>query len=269
VLIRPTTGFILPGLGELFEHRELIYFLTRREIQVRYKQTLIGAAWAILQPLLTMAIFTIFFGRLAKMPSDGVSYSAFALAGLVPWMFFANALTQSANSLVGNSALLTKVYFPRLAIPVSAALSGLMDLSFGFGILLIYTVLLGMTPTVKILFLPLFVAVALISALGAGFWLSALNVEFRDVRYVVPFLTQLWLFCSPVLYPSTLVRNPWRAVYGLNPLVGVLDGFRWAVLDTHSPSFGVLATSSASAVLLLVSGAFFFRRLERRFADVL
>jgi lipopolysaccharide transport system permease protein len=255
-------------LGELWEFRELAYFLSWREVKVRYKQTAIGAAWAVIQPLFTMLIFSLFFGRLAKMPSDGIPYPVFSLTALIPWTFFANGLAQSANSLVGNASLISKVYFPRLCIPVSATLSGLIDLAIGFVLLLGLMVVEGVAPTWHVIWLPAFLLLAIVTALGAGLWLSALNVEYRDVRYVVPFLTQFWMFATPIAYPSSLLREPWRSVYGLNPMVGVVEGFRWALLGVGKTPGPVLAVSSTAALLILVSGAYYFRHMENTFADV-
>jgi len=256
-------------LSELWAYRELLYYLIWRDIKVRYKQTFLGASWAVIQPFLTMVVFSLFFGKLAKMPSDGVPYPIFSYAALVPWTFFANGLTHSSNSLVGSSNLITKVYFPRLTIPIATVLSGVIDFALAFVVLLVMMAYYGMTPTTNVVFLPLFLLQALVTALGVGLWLSALNVEFRDVRYVVPFLIQLWLFATPIAYPSSLLSEPWRTVYGLNPMVGVVEGFRWALLGTTSTVSGpLLIASSFTAVLLLVSGAFYFRRMEKTFADV-
>jgi lipopolysaccharide transport system permease protein len=256
------------GLRELWEFRELLYFLIWRDVKVRYKQTALGAAWAVLQPLLTMLVFSLFFGRLAKMPSDGVPYPIFAFAALVPWTFFANGLTQGANSLVGSANLIKKVYFPRLAVPAATTLAGLVDLTIAFGVLLVLMAYYGIAPTANIVWLPAFVLLALATAFGVSFWLSALNVQYRDVRYVVPFLTQFWLFATPIAYPSSLLHEPWRTVYGLNPMVGVVEGVRWALLGANGAPGASIVVSIAAAIALLVSGAWYFRRMERRFADV-
>lgn len=267
VEIRPPRGWIGLRLDELWAYRELLYFLTWRDIKVRYKQTALGASWAIIQPFCTMLVFSLFFGRLAKMPSDGVPYPIFSYAALVPWTFFATALGQSANSLVGSANLIAKVYFPRLIIPIASTLAGLLDLTIAalvlFGLLAYYQI----APGLAILLLPLFALLALVTALGVGLWLSALNVQYRDVRYVVPFLIQFWLFATPVAYPSSLLAEPWRTLYGLNPMAGVVEGFRWALLGTPSPGRLVLL-SAAVALLLLISGALYFRRMEQTFADV-
>jgi lipopolysaccharide transport system permease protein len=257
-------------LSELAEYREVLYFLIWRDIKVRYRQTLIGAAWAIIQPLVTMVVFAVFFGRLAKMPSDGFPYPLFAFAALVPWTFFARALAQSSESLVANQHLITKVYIPRLLLPLARVLGGLPDLGLSF------VVLLGMVwwyqhfPRLVALVwvLPL-VLLAMATALGVGLWLSALNVQYRDIQYVVPFLSQLWLFATPIAYPSSLLSEPWRTVYALNPMVGVVEGFRWVLLGGTSPPLAMLAASALATIITLVTGAFFFRRVERSFADVI
>ncbi len=267
VLIVPSSGWVSLHLRDLWEYRELLYFLTWREIKVRYKQTALGAAWAIIQPVFTMLVFSLFFGRLARIPSDGVPYPLFSLAALVPWTFFANGLSQSSNSLVASTSLITKVYFPRLTIPISAVLSGAVDLLIAFALLVAVTLWYGVTPGPRSLFLPLFFILAFITALGVGLWLSALNVEYRDVRYVVPFLTQFWMFATPIAYPSSLLKAPWRTLYGLNPMAGVVEGFRWALLGTASGPGPMIAVSSAAALFTLITGAFYFRRMERTFAD--
>jgi lipopolysaccharide transport system permease protein len=266
-IIEPSCGWVSLKLAELWEYRELLYFLTWREVKVRYKQTALGAAWAIIQPLFTMLVFSLFFGRLAKIPSDGIPYPLFSLAGLIPWTFFANGLSQSSNSLVTSSNLISKVYFPRLTIPLSAVLSGAVDFAISFLLLLAMMALYGRTPGERILTLPLFFLLAFITALGVGLWLSALNVEYRDVRYTVPFLTQFWMFATPIAYPSSLLHEPWRTVYGLNPMVGVVEGFRWALLGSRTPG-PMIAVSSVAAALILIGGAYYFRRLEKTFADV-
>jgi lipopolysaccharide transport system permease protein len=235
---------------------------------VRYKQTALGAAWAIIQPGLTMIVFSLFFGRLARVPSDGVPYPIFTFAALVPWTLFAFGLTQATNSVVGSQHLITKVFFPRLAIPLAAVLSGLVDFVIAFVVLVAMMLGYGITPTLNVIWLPLFTALALVTALGAGFWLAALNVEFRDVRYAAPFLTQLWLFATPIAYPSSLLQEPWRTIYGLNPMAGVVEGFRWALLGTPRPPDTMTAVSVAVSVLLLAGGALYFQRMERTFADV-
>ncbi len=266
--IYPLTGWAGLKVRELWQYRELLLFLTWREIKVRYKQTAIGAGWALIQPLFTMLIFTLFFGRLAKMPSEGVPYSVFSLTALVPWIFFANGMTLSSNSLVGNANLIGKVYFPRLLIPISSIFSGFVDFILAFVLLCLFCVYEGVGVHATILWLPLFLLLATVACLGVGLWFSALNVEYRDVRYIIPFLTQIWLFATPVVYPGSLLRGPWRTLYGLNPMVGVVEGFRWAVLGTARPEGGMLAASAVMALIILISGAFYFRRMEQGFADI-
>jgi lipopolysaccharide transport system permease protein len=269
VTIMPSRGWVPLRIGEIWEYRELLYFLVWRDVKVRYKQTALGAAWAVIQPVLTMLVFSLFFGRLAKVPSDGIPYPLFAFAALVPWTFFANGLNQASNSLVGSANLVKKVYFPRLVIPVASVLSGIIDLLLALGVLVVMMAYYGWLPTVKIVFLPFFLLLALVASLAVGLWLSALNVEFRDVRYTIPFLTQLWLFATPIAYPSTLLSPPWRTVYGLNPMVGVVEGFRWALFDTGVRPGGMVIASSVATLVLLVGGAFYFRRMERTFADII
>jgi len=266
-IIRPSTGWVSLRLRDLWEYRDLIFFLAWRDISVRYKQTALGASWAIIQPFFSMVIFSIFFGGLAQIASDGVPYPVFSYAALLPWTFFANALTQSSNSLVGNANLLSKVYFPRLVIPIASILGGVVDFGIAFLVLIVLMLVYGIIPTVAIMFLPLFLLLALTTALGVGLWLSALNVEYRDIRYAVPFLVQVLLFASPVVYSSTLLDEPWRTLYGINPMVGVIEGFRWALLGTTPPG-PMLFISVLAAIALLVSGAMYFRRMEKSFADV-
>ena len=268
-VIVTSRGWVSLRLGELWEYRELLYFLTWREIKVRYKQTVLGAGWAIIQPLFTMLIFSLFFGRLAKVPSDRIPYPLFSLAGLVPWTFFANGLSQSATSLVANSNLISKVYFPRLAIPLAAVLSGTVDFAISFVLLLGMMAFYHYVPPLRCVYLPLFFLLAFVSALGVGLWLSALNVEYRDVRYTIPFLTQFWMFATPIVYPSSLLHGPWRIVYGLNPMVGVVEGFRWVLIGTDTAPGPMIAVSSIAAGLILVGGAFYFCRMEKTFADVI
>ena len=268
VVIRPSEGWIALKLHDLWTYRELLYFLVWRDIKVRYKQTALGAAWAIIQPLFSMVVFSLFFGKLAKMPSDGIPYPIFAFAGLVPWTFFANGLAQSANSLVDSANLIKKVYFPRLTIPIANVLSGLVDFTLAFLVLVGMMLWYGVIPTGRVFWLPLFLLLAFVTALAVGLWLSVLNVEYRDVRYTIPFLTQFWMFATPIVYPSTLLKEPWRTVYGLNPMVGVVEGFRWALLGTKTAPGPMIAVSAGAAVALLVGGAFYFRRMEKTFADV-
>ena len=268
VHIAHTQGWASLNLRELWEYRELLFFLTWRDIIVRYKQTVLGAAWAIIQPFFTMIVFSLFFGNLANVPSDGIPYPIFSFAALVPWTFFANGLAQSANSLVASSNMIKKVYFPRLAIPIATVLSGVIDFVLAFVVLLLMMAYYKVTPTMNILWLPLFLLLALITSLGVGLWLSALNVEYRDVRYVVPFLTQFWLFSTPIAYSSSMLGEPWRTLYGINPMAGVVEGFRWALLGTGNAPGPMVAVSSVVAVLLLIGGAYYFRRMEKNFADV-
>jgi lipopolysaccharide transport system permease protein len=268
VVIRPSRGWAPLQLRDLCQYRELLYVLIWRDVKVRYKQTALGAAWAILQPFLAMVIFSVFFGRLAGMPSDGVPYPIFAYSGLVPWTFFAYGLNQASNSLVGGANLVKKVYFPRLIMPLAAVLSGVIDFALAFLVLIGLMLFYGMVPTLAVLLLPLFGLLAMITALSVALWLSALNVEYRDVRYVVPFLTQFWLFATPIAYPSSLLSEPWRTLYGINPMVGVVEGFRWTLLGAGSPPGAMLIVSSVVALALLVGGAFYFRRMEATFADV-
>jgi lipopolysaccharide transport system permease protein len=269
LIIKPSHGWVSLQLRELWKARELLYFLTERDIKVRYKQTLLGAAWAIIQPFMTMVVFSLFFGRLAKVPSDGIPYPIFSYTALIPWTFFANGLAQSSNSLVGSANLIKKVYFPRMIIPISGVLVGLPDFLLSFLVLIGMMLYYQVYPSgAAILWLPLFLLLALITSLGVGLWLSALNVEYRDIRYVVPFLTQLWLFATPIAYPSSLLDEPWRTIYGLNPMVGVVEGFRWALLGTGRPPGPLVLASTLVALAILVSGAFYFRRMEKTFSDV-
>ncbi len=267
--IEPSKGWVSLKLRELWQYRELLYFLTWRDVKVRYKQTVLGASWAIIQPFFTMVVFSLFFGNLAKVPSDGIPYPIFSYAALVPWTFFAYGLQQSSNSLVLSANLLTKIYFPRLVIPISSILSGVVDFVLAFMVLLIMMLLYGIFPTINIIFLPLFILLAFITSLGVGMWLSAMNVQFRDVRYTVPFITQFWMFATPIAYPSSLIKNNLlRAIYGLNPMTGVVEGFRWVLLNTDTAPGPIIIVSSLAAVALLISGTYYFRRMEKTFADV-
>ena len=267
-LLTPSRGWVSLKLGELWEYRELLYFFIWRDVKVRYKQTALGLAWAVLQPFFTMVVFSLFFGGLAKMPSDGVPYPIFAYTALLPWTFFAHGVTQSANSLVTNANLINKVYFPRMAIPIAAVLAGLADFLPAFVVLVGMMFYYGIYPGTQIIWLPLFVLLATIAALGVGIGLAAINVHFRDVRHTVPFLVQSWLFITPIAYPSSLLPEKWRTLYALNPMVGVVEGFRWALLDTEPAPGPILWVSAAAALALLFTTAFYFRRLERTFADV-
>jgi lipopolysaccharide transport system permease protein len=273
-VIEPSHGWVAVRLDELWEYRELLYFFVWRDVKVRYKQTALGAAWAVLQPLLTMLIFTIFFGGLAGIGSEGAPYPIFSYAGLLPWIFFSQGLGSSSNSLVGAANLLKKVYFPRLIVPVASVLGGVVDFAVAFVVLLGMMAWYGVRLGPEMLLLPLFLLLAFGAALGTGLWLSALNVEFRDVRYVMPFFIQLLLFVTPVIYPASEVIEKLEArgvpgwLYGLNPMAGVIQGFRWAILGSKLDPGPLLATGSAVTVLLLVGGLFYFRRMERTFADV-
>jgi len=268
VYIAPSNGWVSLKLKELWQYRELLYFLTWRDIKVRYKQTALGVAWAIIQPVFTMLVFSLFFGRLAKMPSDAFPYPLFSFAALVPWTFFANGLNQSSNSLVASSNLLKKVYFPRLAIPIATVFTGVVDFALAFAVLLAMMAFYGIAPTVNLVWTPFFLLLALVTSLGVGLWLSALNVQYRDVRYIVPFIIQVWMFSTPIAYPSSLLSESWRTIYGLNPMVGVVEGFRWALLGTNTAPGLMIAASSLAALIILISGAFYFRHLEKTFADV-
>ena len=264
--IAPTSGWVALRLAELNEYRELLYFLVWRDIKVRYKQTALGAAWAVVQPLFTMLIFSLFFGRLAKVPSDGIPYPAFSYAALVPWTFFAHGLTQGSDSLVGSANLIRKVYFPRLLIPLATVLAGLVDFSVAFVLLLAQIALYRIHPPHPLFVAPL-ILLALMTSLGVGFWLSALNVKFRDVKYTLPFLTQFWLFATPIAYPSSLLSEPWRTLYGLNPMAGVVEGFRWALLGTKTAPGPMVLVSTFESLAILIGGAYYFRRMEKTFAD--
>ena len=266
--IAPSKGWVPLKLRELWEYRELLYFLVWRDIKVRYKQTALGASWAIFQPFFTMVVFSLFFGHLGKIPSDGIPYPIFAFTALVPWTFFASGLSQSSNSLVGSGSLITKVYFPRLIIPLASVFSGIVDFLIAFGVLVAMMLYYGIVPTLNVFYLPLFLLLALVTSLGVGLWLSALNVEYRDVRYVVPFITQFWMLATPIAYPSSLLHEPWRTIYGLNPMAGVVEGFRWALLKSNAAPGPIISVSSAAAVLILITGAFYFRRMEKTFADI-
>jgi lipopolysaccharide transport system permease protein len=267
VRIQASQGWVPLKLRELSEHRELIYFLAWRDVTIRYKQTIFGATWAIIQPFLTMVAFSIFFGQLAKIPSDGIPYPIFSYTALLPWNYFATALAKSSNSLVGSANLINKVYFPRLLLPVASVLPALLDFAIAFVVLLGMMVFYGIAPTPAIALVPVLLVVSVMCALGTGLWLSALNVEYRDVGYVVPFLLQLWMVATPVAYPSSLLEEPWRTLYGLNPMVGVIEGFRWALLGTKPPEVLIILSVCVS-LFLLITGAFYYRRAERTFADI-
>jgi lipopolysaccharide transport system permease protein len=263
----PSRWWAFP-FGELWEYRELLYFFVWRDIKVRYKQTAIGAAWAVLQPFLTMLIFSLFFGRLAHIPSEGLPYPIFYYSALLPWMYFAAALQNATSTIVDNQRLVTKVYFPRLALPLSSVLSGLVDFGVSFLMFIAMMVYYRMTPSWALLVLPFFLLLAVLTALGVGLWLCALNAVYRDVRYVVPFLVQFWLFASPVAYPSSLVPAKWRWLYGLNPMAGVIEGFRWSLAGRGTPPGRLIVVSSAVVVVVLLSGIAYFQKMETTIADV-
>jgi len=269
VFVRKAQTGISLRLDELWEYHELIYFLVWRDIKVRYKQTVLGVTWAVLQPFLTMVVFTIIFSKLAKVPSDGIPYPIFAFAGLLPWQLFANALTNSSNSLVNNTSLITKVYFPRLILPLSSVVGGLVDFFLAFLVLIGMMFYYGITPTYGVLMLPLFIILAITISFSVSIWLSALNVQYRDVRYTIPFLTQFWLFMTPIAYPSSLVPEKWRFIYGLNPMAGVVEGFRWGLLGKTNETGPLIIVSVIIVILLLVSGLIYFKRMERTFADII
>ncbi|MGH7848210.1 MAG: ABC transporter permease [Candidatus Binatia bacterium] len=269
IIVRPSHGWSPLRLGSLWEYRDLLLFLVRRDVKVRYRQTFLGILWAILQPGLMTIVFFVFFGQLAGVPSDGIPYPVFVFCGLLPWQLFASALSESSNSLVANEKLITKVFFPRLIIPVSAALVGLVDFFFGFLVLLGVMIYWGISLAWTVWMLPFFLFLALAAALSAGIWLAALNVQYRDVRYAIPFIIQLWFFLSPIVYPSSMLPERWRWLYSVNPMSGVIEGMRWALLG-HSGYLDIkLAVSIIAMAVLLVSGLYYFRRVERHFADVI
>jgi lipopolysaccharide transport system permease protein len=267
-VIEPRRGWAGLELRELWRFRELLLVFTWRNIIVRYKQTVLGVLWALLQPVFLMIVFTLVFGRLAKLPSEGVPYPIFSYAALLPWTFFANAVAQSSTSVAGAGSLITKVYFPRLAIPIAAVLASLVDFAIAFVVLVGLMAYYSVVPEWTIVLLPAFTLLAFVTALGVGLWLSAMNVRYRDVGYTVPFLTQFWFFATPVVYSATSVSQPWQTLLGLNPMAGVVVGFRWALIGTTHPAWGTLALSTGVAIALLVSGAAYFRSMERTFADV-
>jgi lipopolysaccharide transport system permease protein len=267
VSIRPARRWAALNLGDIWAYRELLYFLTWRDVKVRYKQTLLGATWAVIQPLFAMLIFTLFFGRLAGLPSDGIPYPLFAYAGLLPWIFFSNAVTNSGNSLVGSSNLITKVYFPRMIIPGAAVTAGLVDFGIAFVILAMLMAHYGISVTAEILMLPGLVAMTMVLALGVGMWMSALNVKYRDVRHALPFLIQLWMFATPIVYPSSLIPAKWRWVLAINPLAGIIEGYRSSLFGRNM-DWRMLGISGVITVALLVCSAYAFRRMEKGFADL-
>jgi len=276
LFIRPSRGWSSINLRELWRFRELIYFLIWRDVKVRYKQTALGASWAILQPFLTMVVFTIFFGNLAKVPSDDIPYPIFSYTALLPWGLFAKAITETGRSLVSQRAVITKIYFPRLAIPIASVTAGLVDFALAFLVLIGMMFYYNYAPnstyqvviTPAILTLPFFLLLTLVTALGVGLWLSSLNVIYRDINYIIPFLTQFWLFITPVAYPASMIPEKWQLIYSLNPMTGVVEGFRWALLGTSEAPGPMVAVSTFISILLLISGLYYFRRMERTFADM-
>jgi lipopolysaccharide transport system permease protein len=276
IYIRPPQGWMGLNLKDLWLYRELIYFLIWRDVKVRYKQTVLGASWAIIQPLMTMVVFTVLFGRVAKVPTDGIPYPIFSYTALLPWGLFTKALSDAGRSLIQNRSMITKVYFPRLVIPISSVVSGIVDFGLAFtifiGMLIYYNSDLGgnynITPNYAVVTLPLFILLAMITSLGVGLWLSALNVIYRDVNYMLPFITQIWLFITPVAYPASMIPEKWQLVYALNPMTGVVEGFRWALLGMEPAPGPMVAVSTVIAVIVLITGLFYFRRMERTFADM-
>ena len=269
VIIAPASGLSFPDLGEVWRHRELLQFLVWRDVKVRYKQTVLGAGWAVVQPFVTMVVFSVVFGRLASVPSEGLPYPIFAFAGLLPWQMFAFALTESTNSLVASQHVITKVYFPRLIVPLASTAVSILDFCVAFLVLAAMMLFYGVDLRATALLVPVFVLMAVLTATAAGLWLSALNVRYRDVRHVVPFLIQIWLFLSPIAYPSSLVPVKWQWLYGLNPMAGVVEGFRWALLGTPAPKAPLMIASGCVVLCLLAGGLVYFRKTERTLADVI
>jgi len=268
IRIERTQGWLSLKLRDLWEHRELLYFLVWRDVKIRYKQTALGAAWAVLQPLVTMVIFTVIFSTLANVSSEGLPYPIFAFTALLPWNYFAGALSRATTSVVGNAQLVSKVYFPRLIIPLSAVVSGIVDFAIGFGVLLGMMWWYKIVPAWGLITLPIFLILATLTALGVGLWLSALNTRYRDVSHLIPFLIQCWMYASPVAYPVSLIPDKWRLLYSLNPMVGVIEGFRWGLLGQAHPDFSVMAVSTVVVIAIVLGGIVFFKRMERTFADV-
>jgi len=268
VRIDARRGWLALDLPELWAYRELLYFFVWRDIKVRYKQTVIGAAWAILQPVMTMLVFSLFFGTLAKIPSQGLPYPIFYYCALLPWMYFSTAMQAATNVVVEQQRVITKVYFPRVVLPISSVLSGLLDFAISFLVFIAMMIYYRIAPTKAVVWLPAFTLLAVLTALGVGLWLSALNALYRDVRYVLPFLVQFWMFASPVAYPSSLVPAKWRWLYGLNPMTGVIEGFRWALTGHGQPPGAMLAASSAAVGLLVAGGLIYYHAVEGKIADV-
>ena len=268
VILRPTGKFATLNLRDIWLSRELIYFLTWRDLKVRYKQTVLGASWAVLRPFLSMVVFSIFFGGLAKMPSDNIPYPIFSYAALLPWTLFSGALSDASKSLVSNSNMITKIYFPRAILPLSAVLGNIVDFFIAFVVLLGMMLFYHIPPTTAVWTVPFFLIQALVASLGVGLWLSAMNVLYRDVNYVVGFLTQLWMFITPIAYSASIVPSKWQVVYALNPMTGVVDGFRWALLGTPAPDTSLLIVSAGVSIIFLITGMFYFRHMEHQFADM-
>lgn len=269
IVIRPSAGWLSVDFKEIWAYRELLWILAWRDVSVRYKQSIVGIGWAVIQPVLTMIIFTIIFGKFAKLPSDGIPYPVFSYCALLPWNYFARCLGDSSDSLVGSSHLITKVYFPRLILPISKVFAGLIDLAVAFVILLGMMAYYRIAPTEGLLLLPVFILVAMLAALGAGLWFTALNVLYRDVKFVVPFVVQFWMYASPVAYSTSLVPDKWKWIYGLNPIVGVIEGFRWALLGKTAPVISMFLLPVVIVFVMLFGGLYFFRRMERKFADII
>ncbi|BAI62008.1 ABC transporter permease protein [Methanocella paludicola SANAE] len=265
-IIKPSKGWMPINLHELWEFKDLLYFFTWRDIKLRYKQTVLGFAWAIIQPFFAMLIFTLFFGSLAKLPSDGVPYPIFAYAALLPWTMFSESIARSTSTMVMNSNIIKKVYFPRMALPISSVLSPIVDFAIAFVILILMMAYFGVMPTINVIWMPAFLLLAIVTSLGVGLWTSALNARYRDIQYVVPFVIQIWMFASPVVYASSMIPVQYQFLYGLNPMAGVIEGFRWSLLSTNAPGMIIIASVVVS-LALLVSGAFYFRRMEKTFAD--
>lgn len=266
--IEPSKRWFNLRLSELWQYRELLFFLSWRDIKIRYQQTVLGFVWAILQPVMTMVVFSLFFGKLGKIPSEGLPYPIFNFTALLPWQFFEQSINASTNSLVTNSNMITKVYFPRLYVPIASVLSGLVDFAIAFLVLIAMMLFYKISPTVGVFLLPVFLLLAFVTAIGVSLWMSALNVKYRDVRYIVPFLSRFWFFATPIAYPSTLLEEPWRTLYGLNPMVGVVEGFRWALLGTAPPQ-SMIYLSAVIAVVIFITGLLYFNRTEKTFADVI
>lgn len=275
--ISPSKGWVSLRLDDLWRYRGLLYFFVWRDLKIRYKQTILGASWAIIQPLFTMVIFSLFFGKLAQIPSDGIPYPIFSYTALVPWTLFANGVILASNSLVNNADMIRKIYFPRLTLPIGNVLAGLVDFSLAFIVLIGMIIVFNYIPylnfdaqlTLKVLWTPFFLLLAFITTLGVSFWFSALNAQFRDVRFVVPFLIQAWLFLTPIVYPSSLIPEPWRTLYGINPMASVVEGFRWALLGTDTAPGPMVIISILAALAIIISGVYYFRRMETKLADII